>query len=85
MLKAVIVHRKGGFPPRIHQLMRLAQIAELSLSNPQADFLRELSSYYIQTRYPEEIRDMAEAVDPVKSQSILDQTQEMKQWLASIL
>jgi len=39
--------------------------------NEQADFLRELSSYYIQTRYPEEIADMGREVKEGIAREIL--------------
>jgi len=59
MLKAIIAESTKGLPPRIHQLMRLAEVAGLEVSGERAEFLRELSAYYIQTRYPEEIKDLA--------------------------
>src|SRR3990172_8785663 len=55
LLKALIVDRTGDFPPRIHNLLRLAEEANVSGDNQQMAFLAELSAYYLRTRYPEEI------------------------------
>ena len=52
MIKAIIASKTKELPPRIHQLMRLADVTELDFGGDTADFLRELSSYYIQTRIP---------------------------------
>jgi len=48
-LKSVIVQRTGMLPPRIHQLARLVKVAAVPVDERQADFLRDLSAYYIPT------------------------------------
>ncbi len=85
MLKAIIAERTKGLPPRIHQLMRLAEAAGLEVSGERAEFLRELSSYYIQTRCPEEIKDLASQAKKEGTQRVMDRTEEVFQWLDSIL
>ena len=45
MIKGLIAQKSRELPPRLHNLMRLAQIADLELTEEHADFLRELSSY----------------------------------------
>jgi HEPN domain-containing protein len=84
-LKAIIAARTKGLPPRIHQLMRLAEAAGLEVSGERAEFLRELSSYYIQTRYPEEIKDLASQAKEEEARRVLDHTEEVLQWLNSML
>ncbi len=85
MLKAIIAERTKGLPPRIHQLMRLAEAAGLEVSGERAEFLRELSSYYIQMRCPEEIKDLASQAKKEGTQRVMDRTEEVFQWLDSIL
>jgi HEPN domain-containing protein len=65
--------------------MRLAETAGLDVDEKRADFLRELSSYYIQTRYPEEIDNIATQVKKQEAKQISDHTQEVMQCLASML
>jgi len=84
MLKAVIVLRTKAFPPRIHSLVRLAAAASLDLDEERIQFLRELSSYYVQTRYPEEVPALAEKVPEDLTSRILRNSEEMVQWLNSI-
>ncbi|MFH0765429.1 MAG: HEPN domain-containing protein [Calditrichota bacterium] len=55
MLKAFIIEQKDVIPPRLHNLVRLAQIADLMLSDKEIEFLDRLSDFYIKTRYPETI------------------------------
>ena len=83
MLKAVIARRTREHPPRVHRLVRLAEVAKVELSEPQADLLRELSAYYIQSRYPEEISDLAAQVRQEEAKRIVDQTEGFVQWLST--
>jgi HEPN domain-containing protein len=84
MLKALIAQRSKELPPRIHQLVRLAEVAGLGVTDEQADLLRELSAYYFQTRYPEEVAEVGSQVKEQQAQRVLRQTQEMAQWLSSM-
>ena len=85
MMKALVAERSRELPPRIHNLVRLADAAALEMSDEQADFLRELSAYYIQTRYPEEVSDLGSQVKENEARRILDQTEEIVRWLSSML
>jgi HEPN domain-containing protein len=85
MLKALIAERSQELPPRLHHLVRLAEAAAVEMSNEQMDFLRELSAYYIQTRYPEEISDLASQVEEKGAKRVMNQTEQIVQWLSSIL
>jgi len=84
MLKALIAKRSNEFPPRIHGLVRLAGAAALDLTDDQLQFLRELSNYYIQTRYPEEIPSVTARIAEAQARRILDQTEETVRWLCSM-
>ena len=64
--------------------MRLAEVAGVEVNESQADLLRELSAYYIQSRYPEEIPDLASKVRPDEARRILGQTEGFLQWLSTI-
>jgi HEPN domain-containing protein len=71
-------------PPRIHQLKRLAELTSLNINESEIEFLRELSSYYIQSRYPEEVANLSAQVNRNETKRILDKTREMIQWLSSM-
>jgi HEPN domain-containing protein len=84
MLKAVIAKRTNEFAPRLHNLMRLADYASLQVPAARADFIRELSAYYIQARYPDEIENLSSQVSRQMAEEMLDKTEEVIQWLSSI-
>ncbi|RJP34193.1 MAG: HEPN domain-containing protein [Candidatus Omnitrophota bacterium] len=84
MLKAIIAHKTMELPPRVHQLTRLAEVAGLTMTEKQTNFLRLLSNYYLQTRYPDEIVNLASQVKKENALSLLEQTQEIIRWLTSI-
>lgn len=82
-LKAKIVGLTGELPPRINNLKRLAEAAELKLDKNQVRFLKKLSEFYFQTIFPEKpsvpesnaMRDIAEKT--------FEKTGETLQWLLS--
>jgi len=82
-LKAVILERTGEEPPRIHNLMRLAQLAPAELSEDQMMLMRELGVSYIESRYPD--ASLAEQSQPTaeSARSYLARTEELIQWLLS--
>ena len=65
--------------------MRLADAAGIALSEEKADFLRELSAYYIQTRYPEEVAELSRKISESQAKDIYLKTGEIITWLNSLL
>jgi HEPN domain-containing protein len=60
MLKAHVTRKTNDIPPRTHNLLRLAEIANLKLDPEQQQFLREFGVYQLEGRYP----DSEESVIP---------------------
>ncbi|WP_031386941.1 HEPN domain-containing protein [Desulfonatronum thiodismutans] len=54
LFKALFVKRKEAFPPRIHDLVRLAAMADESFDEETLDFLDGVNTFNISTRYPDE-------------------------------
>jgi len=84
-LKALIVRQTGGFPPRIHNLLQLAESAGIETSAERKRFLGELTAYYIQSRYPEEIRILGSTIRREIAEETLKKTEAEIQWLSSRL
>ena len=82
-LKALIVRQAGGFPPRIHNPLQLAESAGIEISVESKRFLGELTAYYIQSRYPEEIRRLGSAIRREIAEETLNKTEAEIQWLSS--
>ncbi len=85
MLKGVIAKRTNEFPPRLHNLMRLADRAGLELDTDQTLLMRELSGYYIQARYPEEIEAFSREVSGETAREVLSKTERIMGWLSSMI
>lgn len=84
LLKAIIAqHGKENLP--IHNLNRLAELAELSgeLRGEQVDLMAELTAYNIEARYGDYKESLSEVVDIQRAKRLYDQTKELFQWLSN--
>ena len=84
MLKAVIASM-GETPPRLHNLIRLVEHAKLETEKDRLSYLGVLSSYYIQTRYPEDTEKLSTRTSAALAQETLDRTEEIVKWLSSLI
>jgi len=78
MLKAHVTRQMKEIPPRIHNLIRLAEQAKLKLDEEQKGFLREFGVYQLEGRYPDSMQM------PVDSDFVRDEisrAREMLIWL----
>jgi HEPN domain-containing protein len=80
-LKGLVVKATGQVPPRIHNLVRLAIMAQLSLSPAQEQLLAKLSLEYIEMRYPEELEALVEANTRTVAEDHLKETEALFTWL----
>lgn len=53
-LKACYAKNIGEFPPRIHDLVRLADLAGIEFDDETLEFLDAVNTFNISTRYPDE-------------------------------
>ena len=82
---AAIVKKTGEMPPRIHNVLRLAETAGIESTQEQIHFLTRLSGYYIKSRYPEEIKAAGAMITPELAREILAETERTVKWVLSIL
>jgi HEPN domain-containing protein len=54
MLKAHVTKRTKDIPPRTHNLVRLAELAQLELDPDQFGSLREFNLCQLEGRYPDD-------------------------------
>lgn len=73
-LKALVVRATDEFPPKSHDLIRLLDLTKMKLEGPWRLFLRKLTNYYIETRYPEEMAELGRRVTSELSARYLKQT-----------
>ena len=83
MLKAIYVKEKDETPPYSHNLLKL--IAHWSyypkVEEKRIRFLEMLNSFYIESRYSEEIRELSRIVSKRKAEEILKKAGELFSWL----
>jgi HEPN domain-containing protein len=87
LLKACYVKEHGLTPPYTHNLLRLA--TELSWGDAidahHLKTLQSLNSYYIESRYTEDIQELAAALTETKVTKVLGDTRELFEWVKSKL
>lgn len=83
-LKGLIVERCSTFPPRTHDLVKLAHVAKVTPDDSQDLFLRTLTKYYVGTRYPEEVRTLADEATRELATRLLTQTKDLLRWLEAL-
>ena len=83
-LKAVIVRRTGEMPPRVHNLLRLVEVAQVQPDQEQMRLLGELSAYYIQSRYPEEIKAAGATITRDIADEAMKKTEKILPWVLSM-
>lgn len=82
LLKAHVVRQTGDVPPRIHSLIRLAEIAGLALDEERDEFIRSFGVYQLEGRYPD-ARFYALEADYALAE--LSRTKETLEWLKNQL
>ncbi len=78
MLKAHICKKTRSLAPRIHNLVRLSEIAEILLSDYQLDHLADMNEFNLEGRYPMQYIDTASEQE---ARSYLNTTREILVWL----
>ena len=85
MIKGVIAKVTGQTPPRIHNLMELAKRAGLAPDADQALLMRELTEYYVQSRYPDAVESASSSAWQGVARDAILRTEKMVQWLSSMI
>jgi HEPN domain-containing protein len=83
VLKAFIANRLNVIPPKIHNLLLLAEQSGLSkeLTDEQLDFLSELNIYQLEGRYPGDRELLLKQTPTEKFTQILADTEREYLWL----
>jgi len=82
LLKAHICKKTGKLAPKIHNLVRLAEVAELQLKPEDVDTLAEMNEFNLEGRYP-----ISFVSPPTKkeSQEYMKKAKVMFEWLTQKL
>ncbi|HCO94380.1 MAG TPA: DNA-binding protein [Phycisphaerales bacterium] len=82
ILKAHVTKQTKDIPPRIHNLVRLAKLAQLNLNQDQLEFLREFNLYQLEGRYHD---DKPVPIDTGLTQKEILRAEKMLIWLMTRL
>lgn len=52
-LKVLVIQKTKDFPPKIHNLLRLAELGRTELTKEQSSLLAEVNEFNMEARYPE--------------------------------
>jgi HEPN domain-containing protein len=85
LLKAIFVIKKGEQSPYIHNLFRLAEMADIPLSKDQKDQLLKITAFNLESRYPDEKRGFRKKCTEEFTQKELREIEEVFNWLKSML
>lgn len=80
ILKARVILKTADLPPRIHNLVRLAEITAVPFTNEQMTFLRGMNAYQMQGRYPEDFPMIISRETACEDMAL---AQEFLEWLKS--
>jgi HEPN domain-containing protein len=84
ILKAIFVDKNdNAMPPKIHNLVRLAEILEIELSEEQKLSLDRINDFNIQTRYPDYRLEFYKRCDAAYATAHLARIKEFYQWFTS--
>ncbi|MCE5262506.1 MAG: HEPN domain-containing protein [Deltaproteobacteria bacterium] len=78
MLKAIVCKYTQDLAPRLHNLIRLSELAGLSLDKEKLAVLAEINAFHIEGRYPETLM-----APPSKEEALkyISKAEEVIQWL----
>jgi HEPN domain-containing protein len=82
VLKAHVCRQTQDLAPRIHSLVRLAELASIKTNKEQLDTLAEINAFNLEGRYPE---TLAPPPTPAETQGYLGRAEEVFQWLIQLL
>ena len=81
-LKARVCRVTQDIAPRLHNLVRLAELAGLDLQPAQVDILAEMNSFNIEGRYPDRLPALSSQEG---AEHYMAQADEVFQWLIALL
>jgi len=82
LMKAHVCRHTQDLAPRIHNLVRLAEMAALSLNQTQIDIIAEMNAFSIEGRYPD---SLIAPLSQGEAQDYLSRAEEVYQWLMNQL
>lgn len=80
-LKAVYIKQNSTMPPRLHNLPELAKGCALQLTKDQVRLLKDLTTSYIDSRYPEHWGIPALEIPAEQTGRLINESKDFIAWL----
>lgn len=86
-LKAFYVERRGGIPPKTHNLIVLAQQSgiDAELTTEQLEIIADLAPLNIESRYPQDREKIFKSTTPDGFMKYIENAREILEWIISRL
>lgn len=85
LIKAIYVNNVDNNPPRIHDLLRLADKACIETTEDQKDLLDLITTFNINARYPDYKRNFYKKCTQEYTAEAINKIKELRLWLLLIL
>jgi HEPN domain-containing protein len=81
LLKAYYIKEKKTFPPLIHNLLRIAEMADLQLDDEHKKCLIKITTFNINARYDDYKREFYKMCTPDFAKEWLSKIEDLRKWL----
>lgn len=81
VLKAILAQKTDQQVPRLHNLLRLAQEAEIETTDEQKQILIRITTFNLESRYPDYKREFRKKCTQRFTRQELSQVEEIFRWL----
>ena len=85
LLKAIYVVKNGEHAPYLHNLLRLAEISGIELNDAHKDLLIKITTFNVESRYPDEKRSFRKKCTQDFTINELNQIEDIYKWLKSMI
>ena len=79
-IKALITERTGEVPPKSHNLIRLAKLADVEMEDVRREFISTLSVASVETRYPALLDVALEKYSEAVAREFLEKAEDFVKW-----
>ena len=85
LLKGCYVKHQGKYASTIHNLYRLAELANIELSDQYSDWLDTITSFNINARYDSYKREFYNLCTQEYTEAWINRIMELRQWIKEML
>ena len=85
LLKAIYVEKNREHAPYLHNLLRLAEISGIELNDAHKDLLIKITTFNVESRYPDEKRSFRKKCTQDFTINELNQIEDIYKWLKSMI